>query len=295
MNVVPPAPPVKNPSGWTVMLDSPTGSVPSVPYRRVPVSPSGGEASAGVSVAPIETPRALTPPTDSSIAAEMSRLFSGLVPAEASAVAADAAAIAAAPPVSSAPAEIAASEVSHASPEAAAAPEAHPSGLQFEGDEGGVSLYDAAQAGAEIGEVEGPSVTGVESAPGGALVTPIEGMTDEGASQYTIGPTQLDVDDSVATNFAGSQAEDLHSPQENAPEPPPVPEVAPELHAGSQVVPAVASAAPATAQANIDAAVMEAAVKRVLERIEPKLHEILSAAVLRPLIENALQKELGPK
>jgi CheY-like chemotaxis protein len=31
MTVATPAPPVKNPSGWTVMLDSPAGSVPSVP------------------------------------------------------------------------------------------------------------------------------------------------------------------------------------------------------------------------------------------------------------------------
>ncbi|MGA8101917.1 MAG: response regulator [Candidatus Acidiferrales bacterium] len=300
MNVVTPAPPVKNPSGWTVMLDSPAGSVPSVPYRHVPRNPSGVEASAGLSVTPLETAKALTPPTDSSIAAEMSRLFSGLVSPEAAAVAADAAAIEAATPVSSSPArsENTASEVSQAVPEAAAeAPsEAQPSRLQLEGDESSSSGYEAVQSVADIGEVEGPSVTGVENEPGGSLVTPIEALTDESSdSQYTIGPTQLEVDDSVATNFAGSQAPDLHSPLETAPEPPPKVHVETELHANAEVAPAPAAAAPLAAHLDIDAAVMEAAVKRVLERLEPHLHEILSNGVLRPLIENALQKELEQK
>ena len=289
MSVAAPALPVKNPSGWTVMLDSPAGSVPSVPYRRVPAGPGGVEA-AGLSVAPQEAPTAFAPPpSDSSIAAEMSRLFSGLVPPEAAAVAADAAAIEAAPAPSPASAE-AASGVSQSSPEPASAPVSHSSDLQFEGDDNGVSSYGAAEPVTEIGEAEGPSVTGVES-------TPVEGMTEEGASQYTIGPTQLDIDDSVATNFAGSQAADLHSPLETAPEPLPqaAPEAAPDLHASPQAPPAAPVAAPPAAHLDIDAAVMEAAVKRVLERLEPHLHEILSNGVLRPLIENALQKELEKK
>jgi CheY-like chemotaxis protein len=276
MSVSVPALPVKNPSGWTVMLDSPAGSVPSVPYRPVAAGPSGVEA-AGLTVAPQEAPAAFVPPpSDSRIAAEMSRLFSGLVSPEAAAVAADAAAIEAAP--------------SSASAGVAAAPESHPSDLQFEGDDSGVSSYGAAEPGTEIGEAEGPSVTGVES-------TPVEGMTEEHASQYTIGPTQLDIDDSVATNFAGSQAADLHSPLETAPEPPPqaAPEVAPELHASAQAAAAPSLAGLPAAHLDIDAAVMEAAVKRVLERLEPHLHEILSNGVLRPLIENALQKELEKK
>jgi hypothetical protein len=293
MNVVAPAPPVKNPSGWTVMLDSAAGSVPSVPYRRVTVNAGGVEAPAGLSVAPIEAARAFPPPTDSSIAAEMSRLFSGLVSPEAAAVAADAAANGAAPALSTPSVEVPASEVYHASPEAAAEPETHPADLQSEGEDSSVTSYDAVQSSTEIREQEGPSVTGVESAPGGTLVTPIEGMTDEGASQYTIGPTQLDVDDSVATNFAGSQAADLHSPLESSPEPPPLPEVSPEVHASasSQGAPAP----PAVKHLDIDAAVMEAAVKRVLDRLQPQLQEILSNGVLRPLIENALQKELEKK
>ena len=129
-------------------------------------------------------------------------------------------------------------------------------------------------------------------------MTPIESLTDESShSQYTIGPTQLDVDDSVAINFAGSPAADLHSPLETAPEPPPTPQVAAESHASAEVAeaPAVAAAAQPVAHLDIDAAVMEAAVKRVLERLEPHLHEILSNGVLRPLIENALQKELERK
>src|ERR1700722_8307782 len=289
MSVAAPALPVKNPSGWTVMLDSPAGSVPSVPYRRLPAGPGGVEA-AGLSVAPQEAPTAFAPPpSDSSIAAEMSRLFSGLVPPEAAAVAADAAAIEAAPAPRPASAE-AASGGSQSSAEPASAPGSHSSDLQFEGDDNGVSSYGAAEPVTEIGEAEGPSVTGVES-------TPVEGMTEEGASQYTIGPTQLDIDDSVATNFAGAQAADLPSPLETAPEPLPqaAPEAAPDLHASPQAPPAAPVAAPPAAHLDIDAAVMEAAVKRVLERLEPHLHEILSNGVLRPLIENALQKELEKK
>ncbi len=304
MNVVTPAPPVKNPSGWTVMLDSSAGSVPSVPYRHVPRSPSGVEASSGLPVAPIETAKPFTPPTDSSIAAEMSRLFSGLVsPEAAAAVAADAAAIEAATRLSSSPAlsEVAAREVSYPLPEPAAEQiqsEPQPSGLQREGEVSSANSYNASPSGAEIGEVEGPSVTGVENEPGGSLVTPIESLTDESSdSQYTIGPTQLDVDDSVAINFAGSPAADLHSPLETAPEPTPTPQVAAESHASAEVAeaPVVAAAAQPVAHLDIDAAVMEAAVKRVLERLEPHLHEILSNGVLRPLIENALQKELERK
>lgn len=298
MTVATPAPPVKNPSGWTVMLDSPAGSVPSVPYRRVPASPGGVEAPAGLSVAPPEAATLILPPSDSSIAAEMSRLFSGLVSPEASAVAADAAAIEAAP-LRLSPAEVAAIETSlaapEATPEATPTAETHASDTHIEGGESSVTSYDAVHPVRDVGEVEGPSVTGVENAPGGALVTPIEGMTDEGTSQYTIGPTQLEVDDSVATNFAGSQAPDLHSPLEVAPEAPPVPQVATVSHATAEAVPAAAAAAPPVAHLDIDAAVMEAAVKRVLERLEPHLHEILSNGVLRPLIENALQKELEKK
>jgi hypothetical protein len=105
------------------------------------------------------------------------------------------------------------------------------------------------------------------------------------------------VEDTVAVNFAGSQAADLHSPLENAPEPPPppTPQVATEFQASIPAAPAAAAAAPPAAHLDIDAAVMEAAVKRVLERLEPHLHEILSNGVLRPLIENALQKELEKK
>ena len=305
MNVVTPAPPMKNPSGWTVMVDSPAGSVPSVPYRPIAARPSGIEAPAGLSAAPPEAATViLPPPSDSIIAAEMSRLFSGLVSPEASAVAADAAAIEAAP-LSLSPAEVAAIETALAAPEAALestsettpTTESRPSDMQLESHEGSVSSYDAVQPGTEIGEVEGPSITGVENAPGGQLVTPVEGMTDEGASQYTIGPTQLEVDDSVATNFAGSEAPDLHSPLEVAPEPPSGPRVGPESHASPAAAPApaAAAAAPPVPHLDIDAAVMEAAVKRVLERLEPHLHEILSNGVLRPLIENALQKELEKK
>jgi hypothetical protein len=308
MNVVTPAPPVKNPSGWTVMVDSQAGSVPSVPYRHVPRNPSVVEASAsaGLSAAPVDTPKPLIPPSDASIAEEMSRLFSGLVSPEAAAVAADAAAMEAARPLSSAPAPSAdaRTEVSPASPEAAAEAhsEAQPSGLQSEGGESSSNVYNAALSGTDIGEVEGPSVTGVENEPGGALVTPIESLTGESSdSQYTIGPTQLEVDDSVATNFAGSPAADLHSPLETAPEAPPIAHTETESTASAEVAlaPAAAAAAvvavPAVAHLDIDAAVMEAAVKRVLERLEPHLHEILSNGVLRPLIENALQKELEKK
>jgi hypothetical protein len=214
-------------------------------------------------------------------------------------VAADAAAIEAAP-LSLSPAEVAAVETPQAAPEATLAADAHPSGAQVEGDQHSVTSYDAVHPATEIGEVEGPSVTGVENAPGGALVTPIESLTGEASdSQYTIGPTQLEVDDSVAVNFAGSQAPDLHSPLEVAPEPPPAPQVATGSHSDSQAAPeptvAAAATAPLPAHLDIDAAVMEAAVKRVLERLEPHLHEILSNGVLRPLIENALQKELEKK
>jgi CheY-like chemotaxis protein len=297
MNVVAPAPPVKNPSGWTVMVDSPVGSVPWAPNRLAPPSPSGVGAATGLSAASHTEAKLFPAPSDSSIAEEMSRLFTGLVSAEAAAVAADAAAIEVAPPLSSSSVEAAASEVSHGSPEAAAESETRPSGLEFEGDEDGVSSYGADQSGTEIAEVEGLSATGGDSTADAGLVTPIEGMTDEGASQYTIGPTQLDVEDTVAVNFAGSQAADLHSPLENAPEPPPppTPQVATEFQASIPAAPAAAAAAPPAAHLDIDAAVMEAAVKRVLERLEPHLHEILSNGVLRPLIENALQKELEKK
>ena len=278
------------------MLDSSARSVPSVPYRHVPRRPSGVEASAGLPVAPIEPPKPFMLPTDSSIAAEMSRLFSGWSRRKRRQW----------PPrrprlkrrrgwVPPAPSEVAASEVSHASPELAA--EQVQSEVQLEGEESSVNSYNAAPSGTEIGEVEGPSVTGVKNEPSGSLVTPIESLTDESSdSQYTIGPTQLDVDDSVAINFAGSPAADLHSPLENAPEPPPMPTLAAESHPGAELAeaPAVA-AAPPVARLDIDAAVMEAAVKRVLERIEPHLHEILSNGVLRPLIENALHKELEKK
>jgi len=36
-------------------------------------------------------------------------------------------------------------------------------------------------------------------------------------------------------------------------------------------------------------------VRRVLERLEPQLHDLLSQGVLKPLIENLLQKELTKK
>ena len=75
-----------------------------------------------------------------------------------------------------------------------------------------------------------------------------------------------------------------------------MPQVAAESHPSAEVAEAPAVApAPPLARLDIDAAVMEAAVKRVLERIEPHLHEILSNGVLRPLIENALHKELEKK
>jgi len=291
MNMVAPAPPMKNPSGWTVFPDS--GSVPSVPYRPVTAIPRALGAPTGISVAAQEVAGGVMPtPRSSTIAAEMSRLFSGLAaPIDPAAVAADAAAIAAAPPVSSSPVEVTASEDFNESREEAAA-EIHASNVQFAEEESSAGTYDAAHPREQFRDEQGPSLTAVESAGGAGMVTAVEGMTEEGSSQYTIGPTDLEVEDTVARNAAGSPAADMHSPLENAPEPPPREDLQP-LHADMQASPA--AAAPAPAHVDIDAAVMEAAVKRVLERLEPHLHEILSHGVLRPLIENALQKELGKK
>ena len=36
-------------------------------------------------------------------------------------------------------------------------------------------------------------------------------------------------------------------------------------------------------------------VKQILERLQPQLHELLSQGVLKPMIENLLQKELAKK
>jgi hypothetical protein len=44
-----------------------------------------------------------------------------------------------------------------------------------------------------------------------------------------------------------------------------------------------------------DPSAVDAVVQKVLERLEPQLHDLLAQGVLKPLIENLLQQELGKK
>ena len=63
-----------------------------------------------------------------------------------------------------------------------------------------------------------------------------------------------------------------------------------------QVAPNAEVAPPLETTANgFDAAALDAVVSRVVEKLEPRLHEILSNGVLRPLVESVLKKELEKK
>ncbi len=53
--------------------------------------------------------------------------------------------------------------------------------------------------------------------------------------------------------------------------------------------------APAHTAPASDSGTVDAAVRRVLEKLEPQLHELLSQGILKPLVENMLQKELEKK
>jgi hypothetical protein len=56
------------------------------------------------------------------------------------------------------------------------------------------------------------------------------------------------------------------------------------------------NAAPvAPAPAALDASMVDAVVQKLLERLQPQLHELLSQGVLKPLVENLLQRESEKK
>jgi CheY-like chemotaxis protein len=138
--------------------------------------------------------------------------------------------------------------------------------------------------------VEEPFPASIDAPPPGA---PPEPALAESSTAVANTSSTEEVPAEFASTHSGPAAPHLEPPLSPEETSAPVTESMPHPPADSPFAQEVKAMVQAEASpAKLDQASMDAVVNRVLDKLQPRLNEILSDGVLRPLIENVLKKEL---